>query len=104
MEKEVFTIVGQWRNYDDLEECLCLDELIDSYNSIVERENRQMEFQAKIQGAEFEGEPDKKTEQAKEGSLMDRIKKSRETKLKETAKSGESVQGMPGVGYQVIGG
>lgn len=46
----MFTI-GQWRNYEDLEECLTLNELIESYIGLQKGNDRLIENMAKMWGA-----------------------------------------------------
>lgn len=44
--------VGAWKNYDELEECLTLDELLELYKGAVEEEARRTNNTAKAFGAE----------------------------------------------------
>jgi hypothetical protein len=49
-------LLGQWRNFDDLEENLCVDELILIINSIREKEHREHKFIAALQGVDLDEE------------------------------------------------
>jgi hypothetical protein len=46
--------LGIWKNYEDLEESLSVDELIKTISAIHEKEARQNKFLAAIQGVELE--------------------------------------------------
>ena len=35
--------IGAWKSFDDLEECLTLEELFESYKGIIDRDNRNAE-------------------------------------------------------------
>jgi hypothetical protein len=75
---------------------------------LVERENRRMEFHAKLAGAELPDEPKKTDKQADTGNnLADRLRKRKQEKLEQEAKKGggkKPAEFSHGVGYQVIGG
>lgn len=43
MEKEIFAECGVWKNFDDLEESLSLEELIELYDVTMKRFERQAE-------------------------------------------------------------
>lgn len=43
-----------WKNYDDLESNLCVDELIAILNAMREKEEREHKFLAAIQGIDLE--------------------------------------------------
>jgi len=43
-----------WKNYDDLEENLCVEELIAILNALREREKRERVFLAAIQGIDLD--------------------------------------------------
>lgn len=99
--------LGSWRNYDELEEYLSMDELVATYNAIIKKENERMEFEAKVAGAEFKGGPPaEQTEQAQNGggTLRDRIEQRKQEKLQQDAVLGKDVEAFEGVGYQIIGG
>lgn len=49
----MFTI-GQWRNFEDLEECLTLDELVETYIGLRESDNRIIEGMARMWGVEMQ--------------------------------------------------
>lgn len=43
-----------WKNFDDLEQELTLEELMETYTAIYDRENRGYKFHATLQGAEID--------------------------------------------------
>ena len=43
-----------WKNYDDLEESLCVEELISILNALRDREHRERLFFAAIQGIDLD--------------------------------------------------
>jgi hypothetical protein len=88
-----------------LEEALTLDELVLTYNKIVEQENNRMEFEAKIAGAEIKSNSGQQTQQANTdtNSLADRLRARKAARLESDAGKGETAFSQ-GVGYQVIGG
>lgn len=55
-ESEVFCEVGVWKNYDELEESLTLDELFLTYEATAERQNRLLKTVASAMGASVEDE------------------------------------------------
>jgi hypothetical protein len=61
LESEVF-LLGHWKNFDELEENLSIEEL----NAILEagriREERNMKFQAALQGVDLDKEDQEKEE------------------------------------------
>jgi hypothetical protein len=109
MEKEVF-MLGQWRNYDDLEECLTLDELTVTFNALVERDNRNMEFQARLQGVEMADEPESTKEGEQQGDGLTFQERYAMRLAEERAKRGEDTPGnkprqfSQGVGQIILGG
>lgn len=56
-ESEVFSECGAWKNFHDLEDSLCLDELMQLYETSIERQNRIIKTLAGAMGATFEEEP-----------------------------------------------
>lgn len=93
-------LLGQWRNYDDLEECLTIDELTTTYAAILGKENDRMMFQAKIAGAEIQGEQS----QEKSGGLAAYMEEREQEMRQNKAVSGQKVDFGQGLGYRVIGG
>lgn len=51
--------MGQWKNYDDLEDSLTLEELTSIANSIRKKEGREREFFAAINGIDTSGPDDR---------------------------------------------
>jgi hypothetical protein len=47
-------LLGQWKNYDELEESLCFDELLATINAMRERERRDRIFFAALQGVDLD--------------------------------------------------
>lgn len=97
-------MLGIWKNYDELEESLCMDELTATYNTIVEDHNEEQKFQAQIAGAEL-AESETTTEQAESDgtSFVDRMEQRKQQNLEQQAKEGGS-EAFFGTGYRVIGG
>lgn len=52
-ESEVFTL-GVWKNFEELESSLTLNELLELYSSIKKQEMRQLKMHLKAQGANVE--------------------------------------------------
>ena len=61
-EKEVFSECGAWKNFDDLEDSLTLEELLELYDSASERQIRIAKVIAGSMGAEFD-EPESSSSQ-----------------------------------------
>jgi len=57
MEKEVFAECGSWKHWDDLENSLTLEELVELYDIAAERQMRLAKVIAGAFGAEFGDEP-----------------------------------------------
>ena len=53
MESEVF-LLGHWKNYDELESNLSLDELMATLNASRDKEQRERKFLAAMQGVDLE--------------------------------------------------
>ena len=49
-------MLGQWKNFEELEENLCVEELIVIINSIREKEHRERKFMAALQGVDLDEE------------------------------------------------
>lgn len=90
-------LLGVWRNYDDLEECLTVGELTATYNSILEKENDRMMFEAKIAGADITGKD-------KQDSLKEHMDNHEAAERERKALAGEQTQFAAGLGYRVLGG
>jgi hypothetical protein len=61
MEGEVF-LLGHWRNYEELEESLSIEELTATLDAIRKREDRDKRFQAALQGVDLDGASKEDTE------------------------------------------
>lgn len=61
--------MGHWKNYDDLESSLCVEELLKTIKAIHERENRNNKFQAAIQGIDLEDSKESVTEYNEEDDI-----------------------------------
>lgn len=48
--------MGNWKNYDELEENLCVDELLLTVKAIYEKEGRHHKFMAALEGVDLEEE------------------------------------------------
>lgn len=48
--------MGRWKNYDELEESLCFEELLATINAIREKEARDKKFLAALQGIDLDEE------------------------------------------------
>lgn len=85
---------------------MTIEELIETYESIVDKRTDEMEFLAKINGAEFKrpSRPPTSGEEKEKNSpgLVERLKQKRETQKEVSAVSGERTNFSEGVGYQVI--
>ena len=105
MESGVF-LLGQWKNFEELEETLTLDELVQINNTMVDRENSKMEFQASIAGAKIKSGPKENKESQDGETLRDKIARSKEERqVKEGSKPGGAKDTFgQGQGYRVIGG
>lgn len=97
-------MLGQWKNYDDLEDALTLEELTITYNKILENRSEHMEFSAKLAGAEIKksGSSGKESSAPKESSLVENLRKANENKLQSQAKSNKPTSFSDGVAYRVI--
>ena len=49
-------MLGHWKNYDELEESLCFEELLVTINAVREKERRDRIFFAALQGVDLEDE------------------------------------------------
>ena len=56
-EKEVFSECGSWKNFDDLEDSLNLEELLELYQSAIERFNRMAQLMVGAVGGSLEPMP-----------------------------------------------
>ena len=57
-EAEVFAECGAWKNFWDLEDSLCLEELLDLYEATMDRQYRLMKVVAASMGADVSGMDD----------------------------------------------
>jgi hypothetical protein len=85
---------------------MTLDELVETYESISDRKTDEMEFLAKINGADFKRSssspaPSEEKKQDSPG-LVQRLKQRRESNKESSAISGQKTNFSEGVGYQVI--
>lgn len=62
-------LLGNWRNFDELEENLSYPELVAMVNAVREREHRQMKFQAALKGVDID------KDKPKEDDPVERIKR-----------------------------
>lgn len=72
-ESEVFTL-GVWKNFEELESSLTLNELLELYSSIKKQEMRQLKMHLKAQGANvevFNDEESKSEDKDKPKTAMD---------------------------------
>lgn len=53
-EKEVFSECGSWKNFEDLEDSLNLEELLELYQSAIERFNRMAKLMVSAMGGTIE--------------------------------------------------
>lgn len=63
-------LLGNWRNFDDLEENLSYPELVAMVNAVRERERQRMKFQASLKGIDLD-----KDQKAPEEDPVERIKR-----------------------------
>ena len=49
-------MLGRWKNYDELEECLTFEELTAIINALREKETRENRFMAALQGVDLDEE------------------------------------------------
>ena len=84
---------------------MTLDELVETYESISDKKIDEMEFLAKINGADFKrSSSPAPSEERKQNSpgLVERLKQRRESNKESSAISGQKTNFSEGVGYQVI--
>jgi hypothetical protein len=86
---------------------MTIEELLETYESIADRRTDEMEFMAKINGADFKRSsppPAAEESQEKEKSpgLVERLKLRKESEQQSKALSGQKTNFSEGVGYQVI--
>lgn len=86
-----------------MEEALTLDELMVTYNKILDNRTQHMEFSARLAGAEIKGSSNKgQPSEPKQSNLVQNLKKARESKLESQAKTGKNATFSDGVAYKVI--
>jgi hypothetical protein len=85
---------------------MTLDELIETYESISNRKTDEMEFLAKINGADFKRSSSSPAPSEEKNTnspgLVERLKQKRESSKETLAISGQKTNFSEGVGYQVI--
>lgn len=86
-------MLGHWKNYDELEESLCFEELLVTINAVREKERRDRIFFAALQGVDLEDES------SSSGEKLDDI-----TNLKGYAAAMEGFGIGMGLGYTELGG
>jgi len=47
-------LLGRWKNYDELEDCLTIEELLATIKSLREKDERDKKFNAAIQGIDLD--------------------------------------------------
>ncbi|MCA1799849.1 MAG: hypothetical protein LC650_00960 [Actinobacteria bacterium] len=97
-------LLGAWKNFEELEECLTMEELVKTFNKILTRRNEEAEFQAKIAGAEMKGSTQGKPQEGSVDSLKEKVRARIEAERQDKAKKGEKTEFTKGIGYKVIGG
>jgi hypothetical protein len=98
-------LLGTWKNYEELEYSLTLDELLDIYKGIVERETRQTKTQARLMGVEpLEDDEETEPEEPKQESTAERIaRRAKERVEQDNVKQGAPPQNFgAGMGYRRI--
>lgn len=101
LELKVFTI-GAWKDYDELEESLTLEELTETYKFLSEEQERQMKFQASVAGAEIKDSSPR--EGKEESNLKRRVRERAQQEMEGKARKGERTEFSRGLGYKLIGG
>jgi hypothetical protein len=64
-------LLGRWKNYDELEECLTFEELTAIINALREKEARENKFMAAIQGIDLDEESTSASGQRDLGDIKD---------------------------------
>lgn len=62
--------MGQWKNYEELEESLCFEELLATINAMREKELREQRFLAALQGVDIDSDSSAPAESSK-GDIAD---------------------------------
>lgn len=73
---------------------------METYEKIVERRKEDIEFQAKMAGAEIK--PSNNSQPEQQSSLVERLRKRKESEMVKNAKTGKPSQFSDGVAYKVI--
>jgi len=60
-------LLGHWKNYDELESSLCIEELTVTLNAMRDKEDRDRKFHAAIQGIDLD--EGKNTEEEADGDI-----------------------------------
>jgi hypothetical protein len=95
IEARLLIETGTWRNFDDLEECLILDELLLLTEALNQKEKNTLKMHASLQGVDIGGD---------EGSddLPEEILEMERAHKKKMEEQGNS--GIPGVGFELVKG
>ena len=99
-------VLGAWKNFDEFEECMTLDDLTAAYTQIVENKFDRMDFEAKLQGVDIK-KPNigSNTETSKkQEDFNNRVREKMDSQNLQKARSGQNISPAQGVGYKVIGG
>ena len=63
--------MGRWKNYEELEDSLCFEELLATINAIREKEARDKKFLAALQGIDLDEETTSSSGQKDLGDIKD---------------------------------
>lgn len=85
--------IGTWRNFDDLEECLLLDELLLLSDALNTKNREQFKMMAAVQGIEVPDEPEDRGDEDLPPELIEQERLYRE-KLKSAATGVTLADGM----------
>lgn len=85
-EKKVFSSVGAWKSMEEMEECLSIDELLHSYEGVMDTEWEMQKMIARAMGAEINEEVSEKPEAKKKESVFDRARKKMDEKHKKPSR------------------
>lgn len=97
-------MLGQWKNYEYLEESLTIIELMETYEKILDNRSSEMEFDAKIAGVELKSSAGSTSRAREEStpSLVERLKDKKNKEMESKALNKGTTQFSDGVAYQVI--
>jgi hypothetical protein len=98
-------VLGCWKNYEDLEESLTIEELVQTFEKIMDNRSDHYEFLARIQGIEVKSRaPKQEASEAEKSGLVERLKQKKEKEMQAEAQTKGSSKFADGVGYQVVRG